>query len=100
MYMPEANDVSQQGNPKKTSEILLELLKIPIFYKLIVFESLDSELFIQFINEYYRTETSEKFNGIYINVLSSNQMNEIFKDDNQTIATILKTNFSGLYLEK
>ena len=86
--------------PKKTSEILLELLKSPIFYKLIVFESLNTELFIKFINEYYRTETSEKFNGIYINVLSSDQMNEIFKDDKQTIATILKTNFSGLYLEK
>ena len=45
-------------------ENLSTLIKDEIFYKLIVFESLDSDKFMQYINHH----GFETLNGIYINI--------------------------------
>ena len=51
---------AQNSTSSETTDILLELFKNPVFYKLIIFESLDTELFIKFMK--YHEYTS---NAIY-----------------------------------
>jgi len=79
---------------KAPSAILSDLFKDPLFYKLIVFESLNVEKFKRFISHYFK---KDKINGIYIKI--ELKADEIEANLNQTDRRLIKEN-SRIYSEK